>query len=391
MRIFTRYVLIEVGQVFLVSLISLTSLMMLVGMAKEALQQGLGVQHVIRLIPYMLPVALMYSMPGTVLFAVTNVYGRMAGANEIVALKSLGLNPMVFLWPTLILSAVLSFTAVWLNDLGVTWGHYGVGQVVVDSLEDVAYGMLRKQGSFSSSALSVNVRGVEGRTLLRPTFTFRSGGDSPPVTITCQEAELRSKPGSGVLVIVCHDGTVEAGGTSLEFPDTIEREIQLDGGGHGAPAAAHTALAALPDAIVKQQHEIEVREQRLAADMGYRMLTGDFPSLGSPDWANRERDLNEQKSQLYRLQTEVPRRWANGFSCLCFALVGSCLAMHRRTGDALATFFTCFGLILVVYYPLLMYGLDRCKSGTLPPYYVWLGNVTLIAWGLHLRRKVMRY
>jgi lipopolysaccharide export LptBFGC system permease protein LptF len=65
--------------------------------------------------------------------------------------------------------------------------------------------------------------------------------------------------------------------------------------------------------------------------------------------------------------------------------------MHRRNADALATFFTCFGAILVIYYPLLMMGLDRCKSGAWPSYFVWTGNVILLAWGLWLRRKVMRY
>ncbi len=55
MRILTRYVLSEVGHVFLLALVSLTTLMMLVGIAKEALQQGLGLQQMAQLIPYLLP------------------------------------------------------------------------------------------------------------------------------------------------------------------------------------------------------------------------------------------------------------------------------------------------------------------------------------------------
>ena len=47
--------------------------------------------------------------------------------------------------------------------------------------------------------------------------------------------------------------------------------------------------------------------------------------------------------------------------------------------------------ILLVYYPLLMYSVDRAKNGALPPYSVWLGNAILLACGAWLLRKVFRY
>ncbi len=42
MRVLTRYILREVGLVFLVTLTALTSLLVLVGGVKEAMGQGLG-------------------------------------------------------------------------------------------------------------------------------------------------------------------------------------------------------------------------------------------------------------------------------------------------------------------------------------------------------------
>ena len=40
--------------------------------------------------------------------------------------------------------------------------------------------------------------------------------------------------------------------------------------------------------------------------------------------------------------------------------------------------------ILVVYYPLMMYGVDRAKVGRLPPFTVWLANTVLAIWGIWL-------
>ena len=51
----------------------------------------------------------------------------------------------------------------------------------------------------------------------------------------------------------------------------------------------------------------------------------------------------------------------------------------------------CFLPILIVYYPLLMFGIDRTKSGIFPPYFVWLGNIILAAIGIWQLRKVVRY
>jgi len=97
------------------------------------------------------------------------------------------------------------------------------------------------------------------------------------------------------------------------------------------------------------------------------------------------------RHRLHRLQTEPWRRWANGFSCFFFVLVGAPLAIRMRNADLWTSFAVCFLPILIVYYPLMAYGVDRAKCGELPPYAVWLGNVILAAAGLWLLRKIVRY
>src|SRR5262245_52755455 len=136
MRLFTRYVLREVCQVFLVTVVALTSFMILVGAVQVAIAEGLGAKQILLALPYLLPQALMFAVPGTILFAVSNVYGRMSASNEIVALKSLGVSPLAVIWPSLALATLLSLATVWLNDLAMHWGFHGVKQVVVDSAEE---------------------------------------------------------------------------------------------------------------------------------------------------------------------------------------------------------------------------------------------------------------
>ena len=67
------------------------------------------------------------------------------------------------------------------------------------------------------------------------------------------------------------------------------------------------------------------------------------------------------------------------------------MAIRRRNADFLSSFFACFLPILLLYYPLLMYGLNAAKNGSLPPMCAWMGNVLLAVLGSSMLRKVFRY
>ncbi len=106
MKIITRYVLSEMLQVFLVALTALTLFMLVIGLTKEAQQQGLGLLQILSLIPYVLPDAMRFAVPGTILFAVASVFGRFSSSNEIIALKAAGITPMALIWPVAFLSCL---------------------------------------------------------------------------------------------------------------------------------------------------------------------------------------------------------------------------------------------------------------------------------------------
>jgi len=66
------------------------------------------------------------------------------------------------------------------------------------------------------------------------------------------------------------------------------------------------------------------------------------------------------------------------------------MAIRLRNADMTTSFIACFLPILVVYYPFLLYGIDRAKVGAVPPYTVWLGNAILLLGGVYLMRRMMR-
>lgn len=395
MRILTRYILVELTKVFLISLTTLTLLMLIVGVVREAANQNLPLSQVVRLIPFILPDALRIAVPVTLLLAITSVYGRMSGSNEVVATKALGISPVALLVPSFVIAFLLSLITVWLNDLAVSWGRNGAQRVVIEAVEEIAYSMLKARKSYSSPNFAINVKRVEGRRLIRPTLTLQARGSTPAMTVTAEEAELRSDTDAGVLNIILRDGSVDVGGNATyDFPGVEEREIPLRDASRAKNVSTLPSwlpLRVIPEQVIEQKELIERIEREQAAQAAYQMLCGDFDGLTSQDWHHQARRLTVARSRLSRLKTEPHRRWSAGFSCLCFAWIGAPMAIRLRNRDFLTSFFVCFLPILIVYYPLLAYGVDGAKGGTVPPYAVWAGNVLLVFWGVWLLRKVIRY
>lgn len=391
----TRYVLVELTKVFLVALVGLTTMMLLVGVVREAVSQGLPPAQVVRLIPFVLPDALRFATPVTLLLAVTLVYARMSGFNEIVALKACGISPWVVLWPAFVLGFLLSLATVWLNDLAPTWGRAGIRRVVIEAAEDIAYNMLRTEGRFTGRRLSINVKRVEGRTLIRPTVTVARRGNTPPITITAESARIETDYRQRVLRIEFRNGTMDIQGRatfSFLEPRTIELPLsEASGPEESTPSPSCIPLADIPQETAEQEAAIVRQEQEMAAEAAFRMFTGEFELLASEVWARRAGALADMRGRLYRLHLEPYRRWSTGFSCLFFVWVGAPMAVWLRKPEPLTAFFLCFAPILIVYYPWLIYGINGAKNGTIPPVLVWWGNVVLFAWGVWVLRRVMRY
>ena len=395
MRILTRYIVFDLLKVFLLTLTSMT-MFVLVGLAgKEAVENGLGLLPLFRMLPFLLPQALQYAVPGTMLLATTVVYGRVSASNEIVAIKSMGISPMKMIWPTLVLATLVSFAAVWVNDVAVSWGRGGVHRVFFESLEQIAYGKLRTSRSFTNDTLRVLVRRVDERTLIQPTILYYPSGAKTPITVVADEAEIRANPAEEAVVIQFVNAEVDLGGKGYIYhPGEWNYAIpasDFSGRGSSARSVSEYALREIGPSKVEQQRRITRLKQEQTAEAAHAMMTGRMFELAPGIWRAKERQVAAAETTLHRLYTEPHRRWANGFSCLGFVLIGAPMAIWRRHGEIASSFFVCFLPILICYYPLLVGAVIYAKDGTLPAPTVWLGNLVLAGVGIWLVRRIVRF
>ena len=234
---------------------------------------------------------------------------------------------------------------------------------------------------------------MDGKKLIRPTLSFQPGGSAAPVTVSAAEAQLRADAAAGTLVITFRDGTLHVGDFKAVFPDTIERVVPLNTVSQKnivSTSPSEIAMADFTKARTEQIARISQLEQESAAKTAMAILSGRMEQ-SVPGAVEFERQaVKQEQSRLKRIIMEPWRRWANGFSCLCFVLVGAPMAIRMRNADFLTSFFLCFLPILIIYYPVFMLGISRVKAGALPPSAVWMGNVLMMLWGLWLLRRVVR-
>ncbi|MEM9186914.1 MAG: LptF/LptG family permease [Planctomycetota bacterium] len=392
-RILTRYVIGDLLTVFLLTLAGMTTLIFVAMIGKEAVDKGLGLGPLVRMTPYLLPQAMQFAVPGTMLLAVTSVYGRMASSNEIVAVKSMGISPWALAMPTLVLAALVSFGAVLLNDVAVSWGRLGVERVFVESIEEVIYGQLRVHRTYRDGNLNITVRRVEGRKLIEPTLTGFFGDSQEPTVGAADWAELEKLPGRHEVVIRLHNLELAIDDGGVVLPTTTEGAFSLDklAGRNGGRSPSTYALAEIGEAITRTSTDIEQLRQDQTARAAMAMMTGEMELLSEAGWAPLDQSLRSAAYTRSRLHAEPHRRWATGFSCLAFVAVGIPVSIIMRKGEFLASFFMCFAPILIVYYPLLMVSVDKAKGGAVPPASVWVGNAVLALSGSYLMRRVIRY
>ncbi len=391
----TRYILLEITKIFSVSLFVLTMLILLIGVGRELLREGLGLMAIASLLPYVLPMSLQFALPATTLFSVCCVYGRMSADGEISTIKASGISPLRIMQPAILFALLLSPLAVYLNDVAVSWGRPGAKRVMMHSLEDVVYRMLRAQRSYSSpKGFSIHVQDVDGQRLLYPTVTMHTRGSKEPITMTAREARISLNPEDETLMLHVIDSRVEIGENSFQSPHEahpIPLDMVVRKGSVSSSSPSELALRVIGPEAIRQQRDVEANRQRLAAQTGFSLISARWSELAGPRGSELQSAISGGEHRLTRLQTEPWRRWAGGFSCFFFVLVGVPLAIRLKSADYWTTFGLCFVPILLIYYPLLQFGLDSAKDGSLPPYSVWLGNSLLGLIGAYLTKHIYRY
>ncbi len=382
MGIVCRYVIVETFRVFCVALAAAVLLMTLVGSAIEGMRHGLPPDILLQVTVYVLPDMLQFVLPGCILFAVCMVFGELSANNELLGLKSSGLSPLVCVWPAIALAFMISVCAC-LNQEARATSRAGLKRLIFESFVDIAHSTLKVNRSFKANGVAIHTNNVADGRLTDATIVVEHAGG--PFTIWAEEFCLFFDSDLQGLRYACRNGYIESNQGTLHFGDSFKGQIGLE-----RFAPTHTPEQ-LPPAELPTLH-IPIQVAHETQEIG--MLRQGIEVGSSQEHNQTRRDrlarLCNRQRRLFRLQAEIPRRLANGFACLCFAVIGIPAATLLKSDNYMSVFGLCFLPILLLYYPLLVVGEMIARQGVYPQYMPWLADAVLLAVGLFLMRQLTR-
>ena len=392
--ILSRMIFWELLKVFTLSLIGINGIMLMGGIVAEASRNGLGLMQVLAAIPLLIPSLLPYTVPATTLFATCVVYGRLSHDNEILAIRSAGINLTFVLKPALVLGIATSVATFALYHSLIPYTHLLLRTMVLKDVETLLYSYLKRDGEFKQPKLnySIFVRKVEGHKLINVIFKQRDANGEPHVVISAHEAELQVDMVNKKVRVFMRNGEVcDPSRTTFAFRDQME-EVSLPDSLGGAYEARPSDLTWAE--IKLKQIEIQVKIDETLAGIA-AAEAGNLPNHAPENWPRHRKDLYYLhaflSSTLFQLNAELQMRPALAAGCFFFVLIGCPVGIWFSRSDYLSAFMTCFLPIVFLYYPLLLCGTNLGKEGRyIPELCIWAADGVMGLFGLLFYWRLLR-
>jgi lipopolysaccharide export system permease protein len=425
LNILQRYVVFDVLRAFLMVLTAATAVFVLFMIMAEAARLGLTPRDILILIPYVVPGTLPFTVPVSLLLAVTVVYGRLAGDNEIVAIKSAGLSVWAVLWPSIHLAIILSGLLWFFSGYAIPRATHEAKLVLFKSVEDMFYKFLKHDGEFNNPMLPFFVKAqdvdIESRTMTKATFKHRAPtvpGKPPSFdgVITAEKAKVRFDIPHGLVRVFLDGAEVSRlsgnkGDVALLKDQVPEFPLPKDTPLNPEKTIQEWTTAELAEQQKEYAKKLSQEKKRQALLTGLWIASGrpyQYPKGGGVDWGPGpwKRSLAADWGQVQQIlinyefweqkwnafQTEWWQRMAMAWGSLCFVLLGAPLGIWFARRDFLSAFITCFVPIITLYYPIMLLAINLAKEGMVPAgVALWSGNILLFVMAIPVLIVINRH
>jgi lipopolysaccharide export system permease protein len=364
--ILQRMILWELTKVFLMSLVGITGILLMAGIIAEASQQGLGPTQILAAIPLLVPSTLPYTIPATTLFATCVVYGRLAADNEILAIKSAGINAVRVVRPGILLGLAMSAATMGLYYRIIPYTHHLLRAMVFNDAQELLYSLLKKHHEIKQNSFpyQIFVKGVRDKKLIEPIFKRKDAHGAIDWVAHAREAELQVRPSQGqVDVLVKHCvvwGENDSSGILEDKPLTVE--LPRDFGKLNERRPRDLTWQEILDRRVELEKKIEEIQAKTSVDTA-RMLLRQAPENLHLFLKSCNEQIAKAQQEIVALNVELQMRPALSLGCLFFILVGCPVGIWFSRSDYLSAFITCFLPIVFIYYPLMLCGTGMAKEG----------------------------
>jgi len=364
MRILRDYLLREFRGPLLLCMSVLTFLMVLIGNLKRiadlVINKGVDIFSVLQIFIYLTPYIVTYTLPISVLVAILLALGRLSSDNEVIAIRSSGINLFRLLLPLLSIGFALSLALAIFNDRAGSYAHFAYRRTLQEmgiknptaAFEEGVF-----IDSFKKYILFIYKVDQKKNRLSNIRIYEPQGDDKPTRTIVAKSGEFITIPCKNIVKLKLIDGTSDE--PDPENPTNFYKLnfrtyfMDLD-------------MVQMQDKVVEKKYkEMTIRELKKEAAK-----------------------LENEGINPAPLITKIHEKIALAFSCFVFMLLGSSLGIITRRREKSINIGIAV-LIIVCYYPMYIGLVALAMEGKLPAAFaLWAPNIMFGSIGGYLTYKL---
>ncbi|OGD22454.1 MAG: LPS export ABC transporter permease LptF [Candidatus Aminicenantes bacterium RBG_16_63_16] len=399
LKFFDRYLLKEISPPFFIGLLVYTFVLLMnqVFLLSELfIARGVAFPTIARIFLYLIPSALAFAVPMSVLMGILAGLSRLSSDSEIVAFRTLGIRNTRLIGPVLLFAL-----GGWLVTSALTlylapWANFKWVQTLAKSvLSKVQLNINPREFNESVPGTVIFVQDITSDNKWQNIFVHLTKPNEDPRTILARTGRLNFFPEAKRATLELFEGAIHAaprdspGHYSVTYFKRVEEEINVEG-----LFAEYSSEKRVREKDIGELWQgvgqIRQNRQKLAAERDGLAAAG----AAGVEAANRRRWLETALQQSRREWAshwvEIHKKFALPFICLVFVLVGIPLGTTTKKGGRTSGFTISLGIILI-YYVLITAGEKMALDGRLSAFAgMWGPNLIFLAAGAVLFIRTAR-
>ena len=359
--IINRYIFREMIPPFVLGLVFFTFVFLMAEMLKITdliVNYGVGLLTVVMMLIYSTPYFLVFVIPMSTMMAVLLTFLRLSADNEIIALKTGGLNTYRLL-PSVLLFCAISWGLTLIMTLhGLPWSRTSINRLSLEIISanlDIGLKERTFNDSFNGVMLYVNKVDVKNNTLIDVFIEDKRTRDTVS-TVVASRGKLFSKPGAMIFHLRLYKGTINQVGLEARTANTINFDT----------------------------YDLTLDLKKAAANLSSRRHRRE---LSLSQLRQHIKSATQKDAKYYKLLLAFHKKFSIPFASFALGILAIPLGIKsksakRSTGLVLGLVF------FLIYYLLLSAGMVWGETGDYPPVVgMWLPNFVMGALGVYLLVK----
>ena len=351
-RILSLYIIREISSLFLLGIVIFTLVLLmgrLITLTDLVVSHGVPLADVSRMIVYLIPSFLVFTIPMAFLLAVLLAFGRLSADNEVVVIKASGISLIQVMPPVVACALVAVLLALGASTIGVPWGNSAFKELSFKVLKRNITATIREKtfwDDIPGVVMYTDLYDEQSHTLKG--IIIHDGRNSDrPMTIFARDGVVSSAPGSQALLLSLHNGSIHMAGTS-----GLYRLVQFG------------------------EYSMTVGEKGSSSE-----ISRNEPDMWLSELQRKVDDPGTSVKNRLKILAELHSRFTFPFASLVFAILAVPLGIQNRRAGKSGGFTVSIAIILT-YYVLMSVARTLAERGAVPPAVaLWIPNLIFFCLG----------